>query len=265
MGGVVAAAICTHLAGWNARVWAGEGVVDPLLRVGAVRRLEYRMGWSGMTAARAALEARVEGEDRVTLRAEAGTIGVPRVLWQFDGRYESEVRVRDFGSVRSELVEEYRRKSARTDLEFDAGGVTQVRVDEKGGGGVEVGKKKRRDGEGIRDLFGAGLRIREMVSGAAGGPVVVDVFPGNSLYRVTLQFSGREKLRCGMGVQDAIRMSLEIMKVERDGSLKPHRLFRRGTIWFSAGGDRLPLRAEVEIFIGKIFAELTRVENPGGG
>jgi hypothetical protein len=36
----------------------------------------------------------------------------------------------------------------------------------------------------------------------------------------------------------------------------PHGKFRSGSVWISDDADRIPLRAEVDIFIGYVFGEL---------
>ena len=37
---------------------------------------------------------------------------------------------------------------------------------------------------------------------------------------------------------------------------KPHHKFRYGTLWLSNDPDRILLRAEVQVFVGYVFAEL---------
>jgi hypothetical protein len=41
--------------------------------------------------------------------------------------------------------------------------------------------------------------------------------------------------------------------------LAPHKKFRSGRVWISDDARRLPLRAEVDVFIGSVFAELAKV------
>ena len=40
-------------------------------------------------------------------------------------------------------------------------------------------------------------------------------------------------------------------------TLEKHKKFESGTVWLSNDADRIPLRAEVNIFIGYIFGEIT--------
>jgi hypothetical protein len=42
--------------------------------------------------------------------------------------------------------------------------------------------------------------------------------------------------------------------------LKPHKLFKSGRGWLSDDDKRVPLRIEVDIFIGYVFAELESLQ-----
>ena len=46
-------------------------------------------------------------------------------------------------------------------------------------------------------------------------------------------------------------------------ALEPHRKFRSGTLWLSNDPDRILLRAEVQVFVGYVFAELASFQPTG--
>ena len=52
---------------------------------------------------------------------------------------------------------------------------------------------------------------------------------------------------------------MDIDWIGKDYSLQPHKKFQRGTVWVSDDEVRLPLRVEVKVFIGHVFAELAEV------
>jgi hypothetical protein len=52
---------------------------------------------------------------------------------------------------------------------------------------------------------------------------------------------------------------LKLSRVGKNLELQPHRKFRRASIWVSDDSDRLLLRAEAQIFVGSVFAELRSV------
>ena len=57
-----------------------------------------------------------------------------------------------------------------------------------------------------------------------------------------------------------IRCAMDIDWIGKDYSLQPHKKFQRGTVWVSDDEVRLPLRVEVKVFIGHVFAELAEVK-----
>jgi hypothetical protein len=44
---------------------------------------------------------------------------------------------------------------------------------------------------------------------------------------------------------------------------KPHHKFRSGTLWLSNDPNRILLRAEVQVFVGYVFAELASFQPSG--
>ncbi len=74
----------------------------------------------------------------------------------------------------------------------------------------------------------------------------------------------RENIRCMGRSCPALRLSLDVRKLEVKSS-RPTRAvdyskFRSGTVWVSDDALRLPLRAEVHIFVGFVYGELASYE-----
>ncbi len=59
---------------------------------------------------------------------------------------------------------------------------------------------------------------------------------------------------------EAIKIDLHLDKIDKNMKLEPHHKFRRATLWVSDDSDRLLLRAEAQIFIGNVFAELQSIQ-----
>ena len=87
----------------------------------------------------------------------------------------------------------------------------------------------------------------------------VVVYPTTSAYLATVTVAGREKISVGAGNYNAIKLDLQLSKVGKTFELEPHKKFRRATIWISDDADRMVLRAEAQIFVGTVFAELQSV------
>jgi hypothetical protein len=113
---------------------------------------------------------------------------------------------------------------------------------------------------GVRDLFAAMLFVRSQQL-RNGDQLRLTVFPDQNPYLVDLTVAGRDTLTILGKKTPAIRFTLRIRTIEtrgpNTGRLAPHGKFRSGRVWMSDDARRLPLRAEVDVFIGSVFAELS--------
>ena len=115
---------------------------------------------------------------------------------------------------------------------------------------------------GVRDLFAAMLFVRSQPL-RNGDRLRLTVFPDQNPYLVDLTVAGRDTLTILGKKTPAIRFTIGIRTIEtrgpNAGRLAPHGKFRSGRVWMSDDARRLPLRAEVDVFIGSVFAELAKV------
>ena len=220
----------------------------------------YVFGWSGFEAAAAdvRLERGAGGIWNASVRG--GTSGAVRSLWKLDADFQSEVAEKDWQSAYCTLAEIYQRYRVTETSEFRPGGVRSRRVSTKEG--ASPGTWLNFYVAGLRDMAGALLLARSQPL-HDGDTLSLAVFPGEWMYLVRLKVLGREKLRWQGEKRDVIRCSMEIDWIDKDYSLKPHKKFQRGTVWVSDDDLRLPLRVEVKVFIGHVFAELAAVPKRG--
>ena len=217
----------------------------------------YVFGWGGFEAA--AADVRLERGTGRTWNAtvRGGTTGVVRKLWKLDADYDAEVSEDDWRSRQFTLVEKYKRYRVTETTDFRPGGVRSRRINSKDEGSEPkwlnfyVG--------GLRDMAGALLLARSQPL-AAGDTLKLAVFPGEWMYLVRLKVIGRETLRWRGEQRKVIRCAMDIDWIGKDYSLQPHKKFQRGTVWVSDDEVRLPLRVEVKVFIGHVFAELMEVK-----
>ena len=216
----------------------------------------YVFGWSGISAAAAdvKLERGAGGVWNATVRG--GTTGAARKLWKLDAEFQSEVAEKGWQSVYCVLTEKYQRYRVTETSEFRPGGVRSRRESTKEG--ASPGKWLNFYVSGLRDMAGALLLARSQPLNN-GDRISLAVFPGEWMYLVRLKVLGREELRWQGQERNAIRCSLEIDWIGKDYTLKPHKKFQRGTVWVSDDELRLPLRVEVKVFIGSVFAEMVEV------
>ena len=240
-------------------------------------RASYRFGWEGIAAGGAEVEV-TEGYDpsgnpiasRRRITGKGGPNGLIRKLWNYQAEYIGEAGTQ--GQVPSwfHMDEEVSKGDYLSDAYFSSNGF--------GSGGGDGGsflachrfpweKKPWTFAKlpGVRDLFAAMLLVRSQPL-HDGDRLRLTVFPDRSPYLVDLTVEGRDTLTILGKKIRAIRFSVGIQSVETKGPqigrLAPHKKFRSGRVWMSDDGRRLPLRAEVDVFIGSVFAELVKITPP---
>ena len=236
---------------WRARATPAAGdfpMVDSF-------RAAFRIGWLEIAAAKAEAKLTANATE-VSVHAEGGSIGLARRLYQLDATLDAVVRVPGLETVRSEQLEKYRKRTLLTEVAGSNGRLSTRR----GwiGDNLEWNPVKIFP---ARDLFAAMLFIRSQPL-ARGDKVGVVAFPGDSAFFVEIESLGTEPLALGDERRDTLKLDLRISRVntKKGNSLEPHSKFRSGKIWLSNDADRIPLRAEVDIFIGYLFAEITSFE-----
>lgn len=223
-------------------------------------RARYVFGWSGFEAAAADIELRRAANGVWKARVTGGTTDPVRALWRMDAEYTARVAEDDWRSLGAVLEETYRSLRAVETMVFTPQGVRSRRVTTKTADGAaqwqdfEIG--------GLRDMAGALLLARSQPL-AEGDELCLAVFPGEGMYLVRVRVEGRETLRWQEKDRAVIRLTMRIDAINRDHTLRPHRKFRSGTVWVSDDAVRLPLRVEVGVFVGHVFAELVSLRTGG--
>jgi hypothetical protein len=84
---------------------------------------------------------------------------------------------------------------------------------------------------------------------------------GRALWRMELQFGGKESVSTALGVREAVRIDGAAQRLKRSfepASSEP----RAFALWISDDADRLPLRLAVESDVGEIQAEVLSYQRP---
>jgi hypothetical protein len=224
-------------------------------------RAVYRFGWEGIPAGGAVVEvskSSVPGCFRI--EAEGGPNPVIRKLWNYRAHYVGEAGVN--GQVPSwfRMDEEVTRGDLISEASFTEGSAVSCHRflwEEKPWKVTRL--------PGVRDLFAAMLFVRSEPL-RDGDRLLLTIFPDQNPYLVELRVEGREILRVGERKIPAVRFGIGIQTVTTSGPeigrLAPHKKFRSGRVWMTDDARRLPLRAEVDVFIGSVFAELAKVSPP---
>lgn len=219
-------------------------------------RASYHFGWAGVTAASGEVHFTKASGDRFQLEAVGRTTGFVRVLWKLDINYRGLANVDTLRPIETRQTETYRSKKITTHLTFTSSAVKRARTEEQASPGPT--KIREFSFPNLFDLHSAMLYLRSQPLRDRNVYRLV-VYPATSAYLATVTVIGREKVSVRAGTYSAIKFDLQLSRLGKNLELEPHRKFRRATIWVSDDADRLLLRAEAQIFIGTVFAELQSV------
>jgi hypothetical protein len=240
-----------------AAAWQATVSKEPPGNFPAPRPLEisYHFGWAGLTAATAEAHFGKPSAERFQLEGAGHTVGLARFLWKFDVNYRAVANAETLRPIETDQTESYRWKKTVTHLAFTSAGVRSTRNETPGNG---PSKTREFDFPNLFDLHSALLYLRSQ-SLKNGNVYRVVVYPATSAYLATFTVTGREKVSIRSGTYNAIKLDLQLHKVGKNFELEPHKKFRHATVWVSDDANRIPLRAEAQIFIGTVFAELQSV------
>lgn len=242
-----------HGADWRDTVSRRPGKFQPLRPLTA----HYDFGWSGLKAAEATAEFSRDKGGRVQLKIDGQTVGAARALWRMDASATSTAHSSTMRPIKLQQRETYSRKSMITTVDYTAAGAASVRQPHPPD--AKPAKVKRFKFAEVHDLHSALLFIRSQPL-RAGQTTRLCIYPGSSPYLAEITVTGREKLKTAGKEWSAIRCDLKLRSVARDFTLGEHKKFKRATAWISDDADRLLLRLEAEIFIGKVYVELDEVK-----
>lgn len=227
----------------------------------------YRFGWEGVSAGGAIVSVRI-GDDaagksdtsRRRISADGGPNEWVRKLWKYHADYQGEGGVN--GEVPSwfHMDESVSRGMMFSDAVFTPDAVFachHLTTESKPWWYTPL--------PGVRDLFAAMLFVRGQPL-RDGDHLRLTTFPDRNPYLVDLTVAGRDTIQIMGKKIRAIRFTIGIQTIEtmgpNIGRLAPHRKFRSGRIWMSDDSRRLPLKAEVDVFVGSVFAELVKITPP---
>lgn len=219
-------------------------------------KAKYKFGWAAVPAGRA--EVSFTRKDKLfQLRAVGGSTGLARKLWRMDADATSTVLPGTLQTVKLVQMEQYSDEKRTTTVTFGPEGVARSRVQippEK-----KPGKIKRFKFAPVRDLHGALLFVRSLP--LRGGDVVrFVVYPNASPYLAEVSVLAREKVNAAGRSWPAIKLGLKLQELNKELQLEPHKKFKSAAGWLSDDQDRLLLKVESEVMVGKVWMELEQAE-----
>jgi hypothetical protein len=250
---LLTATAVTARAGWQDELSSPEpGGFPPLRPV----KLQYQCGWAGLTAGEVEAWFLRPSPEVCVLRVTASTTGMARALWRLDATHEARGSVGTLKPLSVRQKEVYRAQTVRTELDFDAAGVSRFR---ESTADKNPARRKRYEFPNLYDIQTALLYVRSQKL-QTGQVFHLVVYPASNPYLATVTVLGRERLKVKAGTYPAIKVDLRLQKVTPDLKLEPHGKFKRATAWLSDDEDRLPLRMNAQIFVGNVWVELEKME-----
>lgn len=220
----------------------------------------YDFGWTHISAATAQTTFYYSG-NHYFFSASGGTYGWTRNLWQIDAMQTASGSRSWWLPEKMHQIERYRAYTMIMDVHYNKLQADRLRMAIPTSG--KVPKRKIFSIENMRDMVAAMLFIRSQPL-QDGDDILQVVFPGDSAFLVESKVLGRETIDGGGKPVRTIKFNLSLKKIlmegPQKGSLVPHHKFRSGVIWISDDAQRLPIRAEMNIFIGYVYAQLRSVQ-----
>jgi len=219
---------------------------------------EFRIGWTDIEAARAHARITGDGLGIVRFAGTCATSGLARILWQLDGSLDSTSALDGLQTIYSVQNEAYAKYSILTQIVSRPDGIWCLHENFPPRGNPARWKLIKISP--LRDLFSGVLFIRSqnLVPGAF---VSTIIFPGDCPFLVEIKDVGPCKINVAGATRDAIKLDIHLQRInlKHGPQLEQYGKFQSGTIWLSNDADRIPLRVEINIFVGYVFAELQSI------
>jgi hypothetical protein len=231
------------------RASGGFGPMRPL-------KATYTFGWTVFTAGKTEVEFTRKG-GLYQLHAMGGTVGPVRALWRFDADATSLVRPSTLLPVRLVQTEQYSDEKRTTTVVFGPEGASRTRVREPKD--RDSGKTKQFKLAPMHDLQSALLFVRSQRL-RKGDVIRLVVYPNAGAYLAEIEVLGRGKISVAGKEWPAIKLSLKLQEVTKQLELKPDQKFKSAIGWFSDDSDRLLLKIESEVMVGKVWMDLQQAD-----
>jgi hypothetical protein len=224
-------------------------VKEPVFQAGEV--LKYKLKYGFITAAEGTLQVqesdlKFDGKPAFKLLVDGATSGTFDIFYKIRDHYDSFI---DKGNLKPFFYQEnireggYRRTDkARFHQENKKVVATQGTFTTPTGQTFDLVSAY---------YFARSLDISKMKTGDY---VKLNYFLGDEINQLEIQFVGREEVKTKLGKIKCLKFS---------PSIKPGRVFRKDSklyLWITDDGNRVPVKAQVEIIVGSVTMEIKSAE-----
>lgn len=258
---LIVATILTILGPWETAISKTITLSQPPFYTAssdAVREeyLVYEFSWEGISAARGSWSAcRRSERDAVVMdvKGQAETMNPVDALWELKAKLEAVVPTNPVVPQHFAL---YKRENSRrrdTIMDFDQEGKT-LRITRLGKHGAR--RTYQADIVGQYDPVSAVFALRG-VTFDVGDTVSIDLQMGRDVYRVTLHVFQREEVTVKAGTFRTVVIEPHLYNVTKNEPAE----VQRARLWVTDDSYRIVVKAESEVFVGTVSAELITRSN----
>ncbi len=222
-------------------------------------KLTFDIGWSHvMTAGQATLSVREAG-DYWRADATAASTGLARALWKYDCEMTSIMQRNDLRAHFLQHRETDSEETCRYRVAFEGRRViTETQV--KPVKGANTTSTTLCAYGPMDDILSVILYLRSQDL-RNGRKITRVVQPWDTPYLTTFEVQGRESIVYAGQKRPCIKLGLQIRKIDRTTlALSAYKKMKTATIWVSDDELRVPIEMNASVFIGYMFARLTKFE-----
>ena len=220
-------------------------VKDPVFQIGEV--LKYKLKYGFITAAEGTLKVldsdlKFDGKPTYRLSVDGVTSGTFDVFYKIRDHYDSYI---DRGDLKPYFYQENIREGG-----YRRQDKARFSQDEKkvvASKGTFTTPTKQTFDLVSSYYFARSLDISKM---KAGDFVKLNYFLGDEISQLEIQYVGKEVIKTKIGQIRCLKFS---------PSIKPGRIFRKDSrlyLWVTDDGNRVPVKAQVEILVGSVVMEI---------
>ncbi|WP_310145811.1 DUF3108 domain-containing protein [Pedobacter africanus] len=220
-------------------------VKDPVFQAG--EKLTYKLKYGFITAAEGTLQVqesdlKFDGKPTFRLQVDAQTSGTFDVFYKIRDHYDSYIDKDDLKPYfyQENIREGSYRRQDKARFNQDAKKVVATK-------GTFTTPTTQTFDLVSAYYFARSLDISKM---KIGDYVKLNYFLGDEINQLEIQFTGREEVKTKLGKIKCLKFS---------PSIKPGRIFRKDSrlyLWITDDGNRVPVKAQVEIIVGAVTMEI---------
>lgn len=218
-------------------------------------KLDYSLSWKGqLQAGQVSFEFGSKGTTTQVMNASCagGSLGVAAKLFPYTFRMTGQINQKNLTPILVHCNETDKEETLVTTVNFKPGMVSAKEISRPHSTGKDTVTNKNFAFTPVFDAFSAMLLIRSYKLDQ-GDNICQVLHPFKTPYLANITVLGREKING----KDAIKLNIQLTKIDKHLNLKPYKKMKTATLWISDDNDRIPLELRVQAFIGDVRMTMT--------